>query len=175
MFLSIAFFASLAYDADVPIPAGLTTAIGCLAQKQRAIDRANAAPVASVPTLPTPPSNPWLSHGADPMCGMAGFVNTNGAPADARLIRRIRHLITHRGPDAWALTCADKLLSGHRRLSIIDLAAGLQPMSNEDDSLWITYNGEIFNHANIRPELEAGGHRYKSHCDTETIVHAYEQ
>ena len=109
------------------------------------------------------------------MCGIAGFVNTNGAPADARLIRRMTDLITHRGPDASGAHVRGQAALGHRRLSIIDLAAGLQPMSNEDDSLWITYNGEIFNHADIRPELEASGHRYKSHCDTETIVHAYEQ
>jgi asparagine synthase (glutamine-hydrolysing) len=83
--------------------------------------------------------------------------------------------IRHRGPDddgffhdAWAHL-------GHRRLSIIDLSAGHQPMSNETGSHWITYNGEIFNHASIRPELERTGHRYTSRCDTETILHAYEQ
>ncbi len=84
-------------------------------------------------------------------------------------------IIAHRGPDASGAHVCGEAALGHRRLSIIDLAAGIQPMSNEDDSLWITYNGEIFNHADIRPELEAAGHRYKSHCDTETIVHAYEQ
>jgi len=84
-------------------------------------------------------------------------------------------VITHRGPDASGFYVQGEVALGHRRLSIIDLAAGNQPMANEDDSLWITYNGEIFNHADLRPELEAAGHRYKSHCDTETIIHAYEQ
>jgi len=84
-------------------------------------------------------------------------------------------VIAHRGPDASGFYLRGEVALGHRRLSIIDLTTGGQPMSNEDDSLWITYNGEIFNHADIRPELEAAGHRYKSHCDTETCIHAYEQ
>jgi len=109
------------------------------------------------------------------MCGIAGFLNTDGTPADARLVQRMTEVIAHRGPDASGFHVQGEVALGHRRLSIIDLAAGIQPMSNEDDSLWITYNGEIFNHADIRPELEAAGHRYKSHCDTETIIHAYEQ
>ena len=84
-------------------------------------------------------------------------------------------VIAHRGPDASGFYVKGEVAMGHRRLSIIDLATGGQPMSNENDSLWITYNGEIFNHADLRPELEAAGHRYKSHCDTETILHSYEQ
>lgn len=109
------------------------------------------------------------------MCGIAGFLNTAGAPADARLVQRMASIIAHRGPDASGFHVRGEVALGHRRLSIIDLATGGQPMSNEDDSVWITYNGEIFNHADIRPELESAGHRYKSHCDTETVVHAYEQ
>jgi asparagine synthase (glutamine-hydrolysing) len=109
------------------------------------------------------------------MCGIAGFVNTDGTPADTRLIHRMTDIIAHRGPDADGFYVKGQVAIGHRRLSIIDLTTGGQPMSNEDDSLWITYNGEIFNHANVRPELEAAGHRYKSHCDTETCIHAYEQ
>ena len=109
------------------------------------------------------------------MCGIAGFINTDGAPVDTRLIRRMTDVIAHRGPDGSGYYTRGEVALGHRRLSIIDLDSGGQPMSNEDDSLWITYNGEIFNHADIRPELEAAGHHYKSHCDTETIVHAYEQ
>ncbi len=109
------------------------------------------------------------------MCGIAGFVNTDRSPADGRIVRRMTDIIAHRGPDGSGCYVRGEVALGHRRLSIIDLATGGQPMSNEDDSVWITYNGEIFNHADIRPELEAAGHRYKSHCDTETIVHAYEQ
>ena len=109
------------------------------------------------------------------MCGIAGFVNTNGAPADERIVRRMTDIISHRGPDGSGEYVRGEVALGHRRLSIIDLATGGQPMSNEDDTVWITYNGEIFNHADIRPELEQFGHRYTSHCDTETIIHAYEQ
>ncbi len=109
------------------------------------------------------------------MCGIAGFLNTQGVPADERILRRMTDVIAHRGPDASGFHVEGPVALGHRRLAIIDLTSGIQPMSNEDDSLWITYNGEIFNHADIRPELESSGHRYKSHCDTETCIHAYEQ
>jgi len=83
--------------------------------------------------------------------------------------------IAHRGPDADGFYADAGTALGHRRLSIVDLANGAQPMTNEDGSLWITYNGEIFNHADLRPELERAGHRYKSRSDTETVLHAYEQ
>ena len=83
--------------------------------------------------------------------------------------------IAHRGPDGSGFFCDDFVALGHRRLSIIDLAGGHQPMGNEDGRLQIIYNGEIFNHADLRPDLEAAGHRYTTHCDTETIIHAYEQ
>ncbi len=83
--------------------------------------------------------------------------------------------IAHRGPDADGFYLGEQVALGHRRLSIVDLATGSQPMSNEDGTVWITYNGEVFNHADLRPDLEAAGHRYKSRSDTETVVHAYEQ
>src|SRR5215471_13511798 len=109
------------------------------------------------------------------MCGIAGILLTDGTSADPRLIRRMTEVITHRGPDASGFYVRNEVALGHRRLSIIDLATGDQPMTNEDSSLWITYNGEIFNHADLRPELERAGHRYQSRCDTETVLHAYEQ
>ncbi len=109
------------------------------------------------------------------MCGIAGVLRTDGNSADARVIRSMTDIIAHRGPDGSGFYVQGEVALGHRRLSIIDLATGGQPMSNEDDSVWITYNGEIFNHADVRPELEVAGHRYKSHCDTETVIHAYEQ
>ncbi len=84
-------------------------------------------------------------------------------------------VISHRGPDGHGIHEDGVAFLGHRRLSIIDVAGGHQPMSNETGSVWITFNGEIFNHADLRPELEAAGHRYTTRCDTETIVHAYEQ
>jgi asparagine synthase (glutamine-hydrolysing) len=83
--------------------------------------------------------------------------------------------IAHRGPDDCGYYHDDYAHLGHRRLSIIDVAAGHQPMTNESGSLWIVYNGEIFNHASLRPALEASGHRYQTRCDTETILHAFEQ
>ena len=83
--------------------------------------------------------------------------------------------IAHRGPDGEGFFHHGPVHLGHRRLSIIDLSAGQQPMFNEDRSRVVVYNGEIFNHAALRPELEAAGHVYRSHCDTEMVVHAWEQ
>ena len=87
----------------------------------------------------------------------------------------MRDVITHRGPDDVGIFIDGKVGLGHRRLSIVDVASGHQPMTNEDDSLQITYNGEIYNHADYRDELEARGHVYRTHCDTETILHLYEE
>jgi len=84
-------------------------------------------------------------------------------------------IIRHRGPDDSGFFEDDGVHLGHRRLSIIDLATGAQPMSNEDGTRWIIYNGEIFNHQDLRPELERAGHRYRTHSDTETILHAFEE
>jgi asparagine synthase (glutamine-hydrolysing) len=109
------------------------------------------------------------------MCGIAGFVTrTPGASPDS-LLSRMTDIIRHRGPDGSGYYRDAFASLGHRRLSIIDVAAGQQPMSNEDGALWITYNGEIFNHADLRPALEQAGHQYRTRCDTETILHAYEQ
>jgi len=109
------------------------------------------------------------------MCGIAGTVIADGSRGESRAIRRMTDIIAHRGPDGDGFYENDGVAFGHRRLSIIDLATGSQPMTNEDGSLWITYNGEIFNHADLRPELERAGHRYHSRCDTETVLHAYEE
>ncbi len=109
------------------------------------------------------------------MCGIAGFVTLTPASEPDATLARMTGIIRHRGPDAEGFY-RDPLASlGHRRLSIIDLGAGGQPMTNEDGNLWITYNGEIFNHADLRGDLERAGHRYRTRCDTETILHAYEQ
>ncbi|MGA2575841.1 MAG: asparagine synthase (glutamine-hydrolyzing) [Bryobacteraceae bacterium] len=109
------------------------------------------------------------------MCGIAGFVTRAPAASPDSLLARMADVIRHRGPDASGYYRDPFASLGHRRLSIIDVRDGRQPMSNEDDSLWITYNGEIFNHADLRPSLEQAGHRYRTRCDTETILHAYEQ
>jgi asparagine synthase (glutamine-hydrolysing) len=87
----------------------------------------------------------------------------------------MRDIITHRGPDDAGLHRDRHAVLAHRRLSIVDLSTGHQPMANEDDTIWIVFNGEIYNHAEIRHDLEARGHRYKTRSDTETIVHAYEE
>ena len=110
------------------------------------------------------------------MCGIAGLVASDRLHADDRdRVVRMRDAVAHRGPDDSGIFVDDCAALGHRRLSIVDLAAGHQPLSNENDSVWIVFNGEIYNHAAVRVELESAGHRYKTRSDTETIVHAYEQ
>ena len=108
------------------------------------------------------------------MCGIAGYVTVRPSPPQRSVLERMTDVIHHRGPDESGFYQDERASLGHRRLSIIDLATGQQPMSNEDGRLWITYNGEIFNHADLRPGLERAGHRYATRCDTETILHAYE-
>jgi asparagine synthase (glutamine-hydrolysing) len=113
------------------------------------------------------------------MCGICGIVATaDGFAADDDLVIAMRDTMQHRGPDdggSWTSPDGQVALA-HRRLSIVDLsAAGHQPMANEDGTVWITFNGEIYNHAELRPELEAKGHRYRSQTDTETILHLYEE
>lgn len=111
------------------------------------------------------------------MCGINGiaFSSQSGRRIDAGVLARMRDVITHRGPDDEGIFIAGQVGLGHRRLSIVDVKSGHQPMANEDQSLHITYNGEIYNHADYRGELEARGHVYQSHCDTETILHLYEE
>jgi asparagine synthase (glutamine-hydrolysing) len=110
------------------------------------------------------------------MCGIAGLVTCDRiGPDDPARVARMRDALAHRGPDDAGLFADGSAVLGHRRLSIVDLAAGHQPMGNEDGRTWIVFNGEIYNHADVRRELEAAGHRYRTRSDTETIVHAYEQ
>src|ERR1700686_1421608 len=109
------------------------------------------------------------------MCGIAGFVTVEpGAGSDA-ILARMTGQIRHRGPDAEGFYSDSHAFLGHRRLSIVDLAAGQQPMTQETGDVFLIYNGEIFNHADLRPDLERAGHRYHSRSDTETILHAFEQ
>jgi asparagine synthase (glutamine-hydrolysing) len=110
------------------------------------------------------------------MCGIAGIVAAEGLDQDAstRAVA-MRDVLTHRGPDESGLHVDAYAALAHRRLSIVDLKSGQQPLSNEDGSIWVVFNGEIYNHASIRKELEHHGHKYRTRSDTETIVHAYEE
>jgi len=113
------------------------------------------------------------------MCGINGIVLSDSSrrTIDVRELERMRDVLTHRGPDdAGVFVNGRRTVGlGHRRLSIVDVNAGHQPMTNEDHSLQITYNGEIYNHGDYRASLEATGHVYSSQCDTETILHLYEE
>src|ERR1700676_2517566 len=109
------------------------------------------------------------------MCGIAGFVTTMPSAGSVAQLGRMTDETRHRGPADFGYFHDDWAHLDHRRLSIIDVAGGHQPMPNENSTLWITYNGEVFNHADVRPSLEQAGHRYTTRSDTETILHAYEQ
>jgi asparagine synthase (glutamine-hydrolysing) len=109
------------------------------------------------------------------MCGIAGFATIQPKGGAPEILERMTGAIRHRGPDDSGFFIDERVSLGHRRLSIVDLALGHQPLANETGDVWIVFNGEIFNHADLRPELEKAGHRYLTHCDTETIVHAYEE
>src|SRR5215469_17057142 len=110
------------------------------------------------------------------MCGIAGIVGrSTAAPVDARDIVRMCNAIVHRGPDDEGIWLNSSVGLGMRRLSIIDVAGGQQPIHNEDQSIWIVFNGEIYNFLELRRELESRGHRFYTHSDTEVIVHLYEE
>src|SRR3954454_20494452 len=111
------------------------------------------------------------------MCGINGiaFSTKSRRQIDRRAIEKMRDVQFHRGPDDGGIFIDERVGLGHRRLSIVDVSHGAQPMFNEDRSLTIVYNGEIYNHAGFREELEAKGHVYRTHCDTETILHLYEE
>ena len=114
------------------------------------------------------------------MCGICGIYEygaSQGGVVDS-LVARMRDTMTHRGPDDAGSYVSDdhRVGLGNRRLAIVDLSqAGRNPMQNEDGRVWITFNGEIYNHESLRPGLEARGHLYRSRTDTETIIHLYEE
>ena len=105
------------------------------------------------------------------MCGIFGFA---GSP-DRQLLGRMAAAIVHRGPDDAGAFETPIVSLGHRRLSIIDREGGHQPIANEDETVWVVYNGEVYNFRELRAELEAAGHIFRTHCDSEVIVHAYEE
>ena len=109
------------------------------------------------------------------MCGIVGMYHPRGLPPDAEgRAKRMLASIRYRGPDDFGIYLDDEVALGSARLSIVDLAGGRQPIANEDETLWIVFNGEIFNHVELRPELEARGHRFRTHSDTEVVLHLFE-
>lgn len=109
------------------------------------------------------------------MCGICGFINLDGSPADRGFVERMNRALTHRGPDGVGVFIDGPVALAMRRLAIIDLEGGHQPMSNEDGTVWIVFNGEIYNSPDLRHQLQSRGHRFATRSDTETIVHQYEE
>ena len=111
------------------------------------------------------------------MCGIAGIYNIDDRDhisMDADM-KKMTSCLTHRGPDDHGYYIDDKIALGHRRLNIIDLETGHQPIFNEDRSMCIIFNGEIYNYKDLKRELLNKGHRFTTTSDTETIIHAYEE
>ncbi len=106
------------------------------------------------------------------MCGICGLA---GGDLDRARVERMCAILAHRGPDGSGIYQSDGAILGHTRLSIIDLATGDQPMANEDRTVWVVFNGEIYNHRELRRTLETRGHRFSSQSDTEVLVHLYEE
>lgn len=109
------------------------------------------------------------------MCGIAGIVADGQNPVDLDLLHRMTAAIAHRGPDGRGVHTDGRAGLGHVRLSIVDVGGGHQPMFNEDGRISVTFNGEIFNYVELMDDLQRRGHRFQSRCDTEVIVHAYEE
>ncbi|MBU1262175.1 asparagine synthase (glutamine-hydrolyzing), partial [bacterium] len=109
------------------------------------------------------------------MCGICGKLTLNGTTPSKDLLLRMCDTLRHRGPDDEGVYIGKNIGLGHRRLSIIDLSSGHQPLSNEDETIWIVFNGEIYNFGELRPNLTSRGHRFRTKTDTETIIHLYEE
>jgi asparagine synthase (glutamine-hydrolysing) len=109
------------------------------------------------------------------MCGIAGIINFNSSEDKQDLLRRMIGLLRHRGPDSSGIYLNGPAGLAHARLSIIDLSSGDQPIHNEDRSIWIVFNGEIFNYPELREDLKSRGHRFYTQTDTEVLVHLYEE
>src|SRR5271157_6338680 len=130
---------------------------------------------------PSPKFTSCTRGGVDRMCGISGLVTLNGNCGDAETLARMTSVQSHRGPDdsgLWERRFPDGTYIGlgSRRLAILDLSpVGHMPMCNEGRTVWITYNGEIYNFADLRREFELKGHRFSSHTDTEVLLHLYEQ
>src|SRR5687768_12369248 len=110
------------------------------------------------------------------MCGICGIIRTDPTNAVVPdVLERMKDRLRHRGPDDDGTHVEPGVGLGFRRLSIVDLALGHQPMCNEDGTVWVVFNGEIYNHEELRRDLEKKGHTYRTRCDTETVVHSFEE
>jgi asparagine synthase (glutamine-hydrolysing) len=109
------------------------------------------------------------------MCGIAGIVDFRLSPPSESLLRRMLGLIRHRGPEAFGVYLNEHIGMAHARLSILDLTSGDQPIRNEDGTIWIVYNGEVFNYPDLRQDLTGKGHKFYTNTDTEVLVHLYEE
>jgi asparagine synthase (glutamine-hydrolysing) len=109
------------------------------------------------------------------MCGIAGVIDFAGNSPSTDLIESMTRSLAHRGPDGQGVFRRDGVALGHRRLSIIDIAGGKQPLANETEQVWLTYNGELYNYRELRTLLAERGHRFRTESDSEVIVHAYEE
>src|SRR6266576_4741347 len=110
------------------------------------------------------------------MCGICGQFNFAGdEPVEPEIVRRMTDSIAHRGPDDEGYFFSGRLGLGFRRLSIIDLAGGHQPMSDSEETVWLIFNGEIYNYRELRAELQSEGHQFRTNSDTEVIIHGYKQ
>jgi len=109
------------------------------------------------------------------VCGICGVAEPGAGPPERELVDAMAAALRHRGPDGGGRLLRPGLALGVRRLSIIDLAGGNQPISSEDGALSIVFNGEVYNHRELRAELEGLGHRFSTRADTEAVVHAWEQ
>ncbi|MFL6334945.1 MAG: asparagine synthase (glutamine-hydrolyzing) [Pyrinomonadaceae bacterium] len=107
------------------------------------------------------------------MCGIVGMVNLDGRAVEAELLARMNQAIFHRGPDEDGVYLKGHVGLAMRRLAIIDLKGGQQPIADEEGTAWIVYNGEVYNYREVKRELEARGHRFHTDCDTEVVLHAY--
>jgi asparagine synthase (glutamine-hydrolysing) len=109
------------------------------------------------------------------MCGICGFMRRGGEESDRAVLARMTATLGHRGPDGEGLYLDERVALGHRRLAIIDVNGGAQPMANEDGTVWVSYNGELYNEPALREQLRARGHIYRTDADTESLVHLYEE
>src|SRR5438270_3649615 len=110
------------------------------------------------------------------MCGICGiFEPGRERVVDRALVKRMADTISHRGPDDDGFYCERGIGLGHRRLSIIDLEGGHQPLANEDETIWVVFNGEIYNFEELNQRYLRAGHHFRTRSDTETIVHLYEE